>query len=123
MAYFRGRLCSNARAAAPRTLFFGLNGLDPRACALGYFPTLPTGASCALNGDDALGEHLLDSPQRLAGALFVLDEGEADVVVAVVAEADAGTQRGSNKPTLEQRAFAFSGSLGWRGLRTLKQTR
>ena len=38
----------------------------------------------------AFGQHLLDAAQRLAGALFVFDEGEADVAVAVVAEADAG---------------------------------
>ena len=35
-------------------------------------------------------KHLLDSPYCLPGALFVFDQGEADVVVAVVAEADAG---------------------------------
>ena len=35
-------------------------------------------------------QHLLDAAQGLAGALFVFDEGEADVAVAVVAEADAG---------------------------------
>ena len=42
----------------------------------------------------ALREHLLDAAEGLAGALFVFDEGEADVVVAVVAEADAGADGG-----------------------------
>ncbi len=37
-----------------------------------------------------LGEHLLDPSYRLAGALFIFDQGEAHVAVAVVAEADAG---------------------------------
>jgi hypothetical protein len=46
----------------------------------------------------AFRQHLLNPAQHLAGAFFVLDEGEADVVVAVVAEADAGAQRDSNKP-------------------------
>ena len=35
-------------------------------------------------------EHLLDAAEGLAGAFLIFDEGEADVAVAVVAEADAG---------------------------------
>src|ERR1700733_6311784 len=38
----------------------------------------------------ALGKHRLDASQCLAGAFFVFDEGEADVAVAIFAEADAG---------------------------------
>ena len=41
----------------------------------------------ALGRDDTLGEHLLDAAEGLAGAFFVFDEGEADVLVAVLAEA------------------------------------
>ena len=40
------------------------------------------------------GQHGFDAAQRLASAFFVLDEGEADVVVAVFAESDAGTDGG-----------------------------
>jgi hypothetical protein len=39
--------------------------------------------------DRASRKHLLDAEENQAGAFFVLDEGEADVVVAVVAETDA----------------------------------
>ena len=44
----------------------------------------------ALAEDQAFGQHGLDAAEGLAGAFFVFDEGEADVVVAVVAAADAG---------------------------------
>ena len=37
---------------------------------------------------------MLDAAQGLAGAFFVFDQGEADVVVAVLAEADAGADGG-----------------------------
>jgi hypothetical protein len=40
-------------------------------------------------GHDSLRQHLLDAAERLASAFLVLDESEADVVVAVVAETDA----------------------------------
>ena len=42
-----------------------------------------------------LGQHLLDPAQRLPRALFVLDQREAHVPVAVVAEADARATRRS----------------------------
>ncbi len=53
-----------------------------------------------LCGDCCFRKHLLDAPQRLAGAFFVFDEGEADVAVAVVAEAEAGGDgaRGCSQP-------------------------
>jgi hypothetical protein len=35
-------------------------------------------------------EHLLDSSQGLSGAFFVFDEGEPNVLVAVLAKSDAG---------------------------------
>jgi hypothetical protein len=40
-------------------------------------------------GDDAFGQHLLNPAQRLPPAFFVLDEGEADVVVAVMRKTTA----------------------------------
>jgi len=86
--------------------------------ALGYFPWLPpradcVGAWCELGSRERIGrrvghpafvvgrqlgdppnltfrEHLLDASQGLAGALFVFDEAEYYVIVAVVAEAYAG---------------------------------
>ncbi len=39
-------------------------------------------------------EHLLDAAEGLAGAFFVFDEGETDVGIAVVAEADARADGG-----------------------------
>ena len=45
------------------------------------------------NADAVLAEHLLDAAHRLARAALVLDERDADVVVAVVAEADARRDR------------------------------
>ena len=39
-------------------------------------------------------EHLLDAAEGLASALFIFDEGEADEVVAVFAEAYAGADCG-----------------------------
>jgi len=50
--------------------------------------------TCCLCRDDALGQHRFDAAQGLARSFFVLDEGEADVVVAVFAEAYAGTDGG-----------------------------
>ena len=49
----------------------------------------------ASSGDEPLRrrtfrQHLLNSPERLPRAFFVFDQREADVRVAVVAEADAG---------------------------------
>src|ERR1035437_2673227 len=41
-----------------------------------------------------LGEHLLDPPECLTGALFILNQREADVGVAVVADAYAGGDGG-----------------------------
>src|SRR5579863_5689110 len=43
---------------------------------------------------NAFGQHRFNPAEGLPRALFVLDESEADVVVAVVAEADAGTDGG-----------------------------
>jgi hypothetical protein len=84
------RITKTEMARLRRVLnYFVKNGPDPRAGALGYFLALPTGASLGLRRDDALGQHRLDPAQRLAGPFLVLDEGEADVVVAVVAETDA----------------------------------
>lgn len=77
-------------AAAPRTLFFELDGPGPRAGALGYFLALPTGASWALRRHGAFGQHMPDAPQRLPCPFLVLDEGGADVAVAVAAGTDAG---------------------------------
>jgi hypothetical protein len=42
----------------------------------------------------ALRKHRLDAAQGLAGALFILDERETHMRVAVVAEADAGRDGG-----------------------------
>ncbi len=80
-------------AAAPRTLFFELDGPVPRAGALGYFLALPTGPSWPLRRHDAFGQHLPDAAEGLAGAFFVLEERRADVAIAVAAEADAGRGR------------------------------
>ena len=52
--------------------------------------TFDRDAAATSGGNDAFGEHLPDAAQCLTGALLVLDEGEADVAVAVFAEADAG---------------------------------
>jgi hypothetical protein len=52
---------------------------------LGYEESRPL--SSHQNG---LGEHLLNPSDRLPGALFVLDQAESYVAVAVVAEAYAG---------------------------------
>jgi hypothetical protein len=38
-------------------------------------------------------EHLANPAQSLAGALFILDQSEADVTIAKLAEADAGADR------------------------------
>jgi hypothetical protein len=51
-------------------------------------------AKPALCEDGTFRQHLLDAAEGLAGAFFVFDEGEADVVVAVAAEADAGRDGG-----------------------------
>src|SRR5213593_3985622 len=44
-------------------------------------------------GREPAGERAADATHRLAGAVLVLDEREAHVVVAVLAEADAGRDR------------------------------
>ncbi len=44
-----------------------------------------------LSHQSRLCEHLPNAAEGLSCSLFVFDEGEADVAVAVVAEADAGT--------------------------------
>jgi hypothetical protein len=71
-------------AAAPRTLFSELNGPGSQDCARailrracpGLFSCAPYGSFLSVTRDDAFGEHRLDSAEGLAGAFFVLDQGE-----------------------------------------------
>lgn len=71
-------------------------------------------SACASDVHGALRRHLLYPAQCLAGAFFVLDEGEAEVVVSVVAKADAGcgvTQPRINYPRCGRMARSSHDSL------------
>ena len=59
-----------------------------RGC--GFSWQCPSASVPAHSHASAMLEHAADAPNCLPGALFVLDQGEAHVAVAVVAEADAG---------------------------------